>query len=536
MWKDLPENEKEEYKRMILAFASLTELFSQKNEENDEIPAPIINSKYQETIFQKAFHASAEDIGNTSYDVAINGKNIGNRLKTAFVKIENIYQIKRYDIFLLSDKQIIKVAQKYKIVQKLWDAKGYVQLLRSPFYLNLLVKQMFNCLLYRGQQGIITKVSSYLKKYLQQNEKIAQLFFYTIIAIAEDQMACYKYNVNKLCGIGEKIDYQPNRKKPPVWVKRIFEKNGIDLYNSKREEIIQKYLIREKKKDLSTWNIENGDLQTLCYVSNCGLSFDNHEFSMIMRKIFPYLLSIISNVEDYDEFIDVYAVDEVITFISNGLCDKDSSAIVDMLFDLPDFGQMSSDGYELYEEIAAHLLAVYFDAYKNIEIRRKCEVTLLAIEDKISHICELEVRNNLCKMMFLTLGKIHMHDWNELHTVYSYKDKMFLNEIWSKYGWLHFKNLLYVINQMHITELLPEIILPLNESLRKCGENYADCKEMIKANAVIINKIITKAFLDFNDDIKCDHELVKAFEEVLETLVGFGMEEAAVILDEFRVH
>jgi len=70
MWKDLPENEKEEYKRMILAFASLTELFSQKNEENDEIPAPIINSKYQETIFQKAFHASAEDIGNTSYDVA----------------------------------------------------------------------------------------------------------------------------------------------------------------------------------------------------------------------------------------------------------------------------------------------------------------------------------------------------------------------------------------------------------------------------------------------------------------------------------
>ena len=40
----------------------------------------------------------------------------------------------------------------------------------------------------------------------------------------------------------------------------------------------------------------------------------------------------------------------------------------------------------------------------------ECEVTLLAIEDKISHICELEVRNNLCKMMFLTLGKIHISD------------------------------------------------------------------------------------------------------------------------------
>ena len=69
MWKDLPENEKEEYKRMILAFASLTELFSQKNEENDEIPAPIINSKYQETIFQKAFHASAEDMFRVILDI-----------------------------------------------------------------------------------------------------------------------------------------------------------------------------------------------------------------------------------------------------------------------------------------------------------------------------------------------------------------------------------------------------------------------------------------------------------------------------------
>lgn len=88
-----------------------------------------------------------------------------------------------------------------------------------------------------------------------------------------------------------------------------------------------------------------------------------------------------------------------------------------MLFDLPDFGQMSSDGYELYEEIAAHLLAVYFDAYKNIEIRRKCEVTLLAIEDKISHICELEVRNNLCKMMFLTLGRRLRHFRYSLTTI-----------------------------------------------------------------------------------------------------------------------
>ncbi|MCQ2790279.1 MAG: hypothetical protein MJ229_07900, partial [bacterium] len=77
MWTDLPENEKNEYKKMILAFASLTEMFAQKAEADDEneILSPIINSKYQETVFQKAFNASAEDIGNTSYDAALCKKN-----------------------------------------------------------------------------------------------------------------------------------------------------------------------------------------------------------------------------------------------------------------------------------------------------------------------------------------------------------------------------------------------------------------------------------------------------------------------------
>lgn len=73
MWKNLPETARDEYKKMILAFASLTEMFAQKadNEEADTVLSPIINSKYQETVFQRAFHASAEDIGNTSYDAGI---------------------------------------------------------------------------------------------------------------------------------------------------------------------------------------------------------------------------------------------------------------------------------------------------------------------------------------------------------------------------------------------------------------------------------------------------------------------------------
>ena len=75
MWNNLPLVQREEYKKMILIFASFTELFAQKadSDENSSfvLSSPIINSKFQETVFQRSFNATAEDIGNTSYDASI---------------------------------------------------------------------------------------------------------------------------------------------------------------------------------------------------------------------------------------------------------------------------------------------------------------------------------------------------------------------------------------------------------------------------------------------------------------------------------
>lgn len=74
MWEVLPIKDKQEYQRLILAFASLTNMFTQKSED-DIIPSPIVNSKFQETVFQKVFHAFGEDIKNTSYDASLRLKN-----------------------------------------------------------------------------------------------------------------------------------------------------------------------------------------------------------------------------------------------------------------------------------------------------------------------------------------------------------------------------------------------------------------------------------------------------------------------------
>ncbi|MCK8624787.1 hypothetical protein LNP07_04580 [Apilactobacillus sp. M161] len=74
MWKNLPKKQKERYKKLITNFASLSEAFAQKSQD-DQIISPIVNSKFQEKAFQVSFDATVEDINNTSYDASILTKN-----------------------------------------------------------------------------------------------------------------------------------------------------------------------------------------------------------------------------------------------------------------------------------------------------------------------------------------------------------------------------------------------------------------------------------------------------------------------------
>ena len=58
----------------------------------------------------------------------------------------------------------------------------------------------------------------------------------------------------------------------------------------------------------------------------------------------------------------------------------------------------------------------------------------------------------------------------------------------------------------------------------------------ISKEEAIVMLIIYKAFLKHRDEIKNDWELTEAYEKVLGSLIGLGYENAAVLLDEFRLH
>ena len=82
------------------------------------------------------------------------------------------------------------------------------------------------------------------------------------------------------------------------------------------------------------------------------------------------------------------------------------------------------------------------------------------------------------------------------------------------------------------------MLIPLSVSMSEVRKDFLKCERIVNENVneFIINKIITKAFLDYTDAIKSDYELIEAFEKFLEILIEFDVEEAAVILDEFTVH
>lgn len=108
--------------------------------------------------------------------------------------------------------------------------------------------------------------------------------------------------------------------------------------------------------------------------------------------------------------------------------------------------------------------------------------------------------------------------------------------MFSRYGKYNFKYFIYTINKMKLDKLLPNILPSINTTLDAfITEEYFDASEYEEVK-YIINNLIVLCFVNFNDEIKQDADLTQAYEKILENLTTLNSEEAAVLLDEFRIH
>lgn len=88
---------------------------------------------------------------------------------------------------------------------------------------------------------------------------------------------------------------------------------------------------------------------------------------------------------------------------------------------------------------------------------------------------------------------------------------------------------------MKLEKLLPHILPAIANTLVEFTTSYLDTSYLENARG-ILDYLILLAYLKFSDEIKQDAELTNAYEKILETLIGLRFENAAVLLDEFRVH
>lgn len=97
IWANYSKEQKQEYIQFLQVYGALSNLFRQKQGD----PIPYLDSKFQETVFARAFNCQNVDIGNTPHDVLsiIKGQRIGIGLKTwmgSRPSFQKTMQLKRY--------------------------------------------------------------------------------------------------------------------------------------------------------------------------------------------------------------------------------------------------------------------------------------------------------------------------------------------------------------------------------------------------------------------------------------------------------
>lgn len=389
-----------------------------------------------------------------------------------------------------------------------------------------------------GDDGIINSIQEEIIKYLQKDKKLSSVLFNTIIELSKDEMEHQKFNALYIKHKDNDFKFVPNKIPRLKGVDRQSNQEKVKKYISRRNYIIEKYLYSMEELNIAEFNINDYDLKNLCHIANCGKNFDDNLFCKIIKEIIKLIISIKN--DDSNEYknniLDVYQEYEIIRLFERELeyIDKGYEKTIDLLFDDCDFSEFKKEAIEFYLEILNCFIALYFDSYKDKNMRAIIERKIKYIESKIESIkCEY-VKQKLCKCLYLSPRKYEKWNPSEIKTEYEYKDKKFLNEQLCRYGKYDIKNSMRTIYLLKIDELLPEILISLKEIL-------THSKEILERNfegdtKIIIDRIVTNAFMNFSDDIKKDSDLIDAYESILKILIELNYEKAGVILDEFRIH
>lgn len=408
-------------------------------------------------------------------------------------------------------------------------------------------KLMLDCILFRGPNGIIHSISNHVHNYLFEDDVISRIMFNTIVKLSEDEMEHEKFNAEYLVAHTETDDdftFVPNMQPKLSGVDYHIKERRESGYISKRDEIINRYLFDEMDLDLTNFEMAQHDIGLMSYALNCREFFMDDEFAAVVKKYISEMIEMFnatSNSYNSNQVLGYYQTHEVQRLLQRALLiyPTQTEVLLNVMFDDIDFSIFNSESIEFYQETFSTLLPHYFDSHDNKEKRAEIANIINKLENKVRSINNLSVREDLYKILILSPGRFGgLYDWSQFQAEYSYQDKQFLNSLFCKYGCYHLGELIDVVYKLHIDKLLPDVIISIKNAFQKYTEyrGIDSFIRIIKEKEVVVLLIVTKAFLDFSDQIKEDTEITESYMYILTLLRDIGYAEAAVILDEFMKH
>ncbi len=378
-------------------------------------------------------------------------------------------------------------------------------------------------------------------QFILNNPKYSRIFLNTIFLLASDEMQHQYYNYKYLCKYHKKPSkkFIPNMQPKLRGADYYIAQDGRKQYDSKRGEIINDYLFEECECTISDINVDHYDIEIISHAFSCGLNACDEFDRYFIRNYINKLIDIYhKNKYNTRNIIGYYVIVEVEDFFKRNLLNVDNySCVLELLFNEVDFNKFTSNTVDFYLTILASMTAYYFASYDSKENRKHVEKVIRLMEKYINQIPIEWIKNELIRALFLGFDKFGTRsDWSMSNANYGYSDKMFLNDIFSKYGHIHFSELLVVIQHLQYKKLLPEILISIHKSFEKYFILSSKRNDELKKIIEFINQIMYYSFVNFEREIKDKDELINAFEGILSILIELKDEKSAVLLDEFRVH
>lgn len=122
IWNKYEQSQREEYIQFLQVYGALTNLFRQK--KGDMIP--YLDSKFQETVYAKAFNSKNVDIGNTPHDILsiFKGERVGIGLKTWMNSTPSYQKVMQLKSFKQEIEPFIKEGSEEELAYKLATIKN----------------------------------------------------------------------------------------------------------------------------------------------------------------------------------------------------------------------------------------------------------------------------------------------------------------------------------------------------------------------------------------------------------------------------